>query len=184
MTEDSPSGERSNNLHAPWRLEYIRLLAGDQKGCFICRALEQTEREEDNLLLWRSAHCVVVMNMFPYTGGHLLVAPRKHVGELAGIPTEALCEMMELTADCTSLLQATIQAEGFNIGMNIGRCAGAGLPDHAHLHIVPRWSGDTNFMSVLGDVRVIPQSMRELRRDLLAKARQLGLPRCLRPACP
>jgi len=116
------------------------------------------------------------MNKFPYTAGHLLVAPAEHVGDLPALATEVLAEIMELARDCTVLLAETIGAEGFNVGINVGRCAGAGLPGHLHLHIVPRWRADTNFMAVLGDVRVIPESLTRLRRKLLEKADELKLP--------
>jgi ATP adenylyltransferase len=165
------------NLHAPWRAEYIRLLGGKQKGCFLCRSRNQGLRGRDNLVLWRSGRCLVVLNRFPYTGGHLLVAPLRHIGSLKRLPPEVMGEMMELARDAAEVLARALKAEGFNIGLNLGRCAGAGLPGHLHLHVVPRWSGDTNFMATLGDVRVIPQSLFQLRRQLLRAAAELNLPR-------
>jgi len=174
--EPSHNAERKINIHAPWRIEYIRTLDDRQDGCFLCRARDETDREEDNLLLWRTGKCLVVMNKFPYTGGHLLIAPSEHVGSMDHLDGEVMRELMELTRDCLKLLSRTIRAGGFNIGINIGRCAGAGLPDHLHLHVVPRWSGDTNFMAVLGDVRIIPQSLKDLRQQLLRAGQELKLP--------
>ncbi len=178
MGDTFHDAERKINIHAPWRMEYIRMLGGDDQGCFLCRARDETARDEENLLLWRTGRCLVVMNRFPYTGGHLLIAPVEHVDSLEQLPGEAMREIMELVRDATGLLAHAIRAEGFNVGLNIGRCAGAGLPGHVHVHVVPRWSGDTNFMAVLGDVRVIPQALRDLRAELLSASEELGLPRC------
>ena len=177
MGDTFHDAERKINIHAPWRMEYIRML-GDDQGCFLCRARDETARDEENLLLWRTGRCLVVMNRFPYTGGHLLIAPVEHVDSLEQLPGEAMREIMELVRDATGLLAHAIRAEGFNVGLNIGRCAGAGLPGHVHVHVVPRWSGDTNFMAVLGDVRVIPQALSDLRAELLSASEELGLPSC------
>ena len=176
MSQPSRDADRKTNIHAPWRMEYVEMLGDEQEGCFLCRARDETDRDEENLLLWRTGNCLAVLNRFPYTGGHLLIAPAEHLGSLGDLPGEVMREMMELSRDAARLLSHTIKAEGFNIGINIGRCAGAGLPDHLHLHVVPRWSGDTNFMSVLGDVRVIPQFLAELRRKLLQAGGKLKLP--------
>ncbi|HET6427351.1 MAG TPA: HIT domain-containing protein [Phycisphaerae bacterium] len=175
MSDESHNADRKRNIHAPWRIEYIESLGNDD-GCFLCNARQQEGKDEENLLLWRTDRCIVVMNKFPYTAGHLLVAPAAHVGNLADLAGDVLVEIMELTRDGTVLLTETIGAEGFNVGMNVGRCAGAGLPGHLHLHVVPRWQADTNFMAVLGDVRVIPESLSRLRRKLLAKAEELKIP--------
>ena len=177
MSGNFNDAARKINIHAPWRMGYIRMLGGEDQGCFLCRARDETDRDEENLLLWRAGRCLVVLNRFPYTGGHLLIAPLEHVGSLEQLPGEAMREMMELVRDATALLTHAIRAEGFNVGLNIGRCAGAGLPGHVHVHVVPRWSGDTNFMAVLGDIRVIPQALRELRSELLSASEELGLPR-------
>jgi ATP adenylyltransferase len=170
----------SCNIHAPWRQQYIQDLANHTGGCFLCRAYEQADRDEETLVVFRTARCIVVMNRFPYTGGHLLIAPARHVGTLVDLDCPTLTEIMTLTRDCQTLLSHVLHPEGFNVGMNIGRCAGAGLPDHIHLHVVPRWNGDTNFMSVLGGVRVIPQDLADLRRQLLAAATALKLPEACR----
>ena len=177
MTQDGDSLKRNRNIWAPWRMEYIATLADHDDGCFLCRDRDDPEADEANLVLWRGRRCFVVMNRFPYTGGHTLIAPLDHVGELGDLDDEVLHEMMELTRDVQQVLARVVHAHGFNIGINLGRCAGAGLPGHLHVHIVPRWSGDTNFMSVFGDVRMIPQALETLYAQLRAAGAELGLPK-------
>jgi len=176
MSGPTDSPEWNTNLHAPWRIPYIRSLAGRQKGCFLCRARDDTDADEANFVLWRTDRCLVIMNRFPYTGGHLLIAPADHVATLDDLSPGVRLEMMDLANDCVKVLADAVGAEGFNVGLNLGRCAGAGLPDHIHLHVVPRWSGDTNFLAALGDIRVVHQAMGELRRELLEAGERLGLP--------
>jgi ATP adenylyltransferase len=158
-------------------MEYIQSLAGDDDGCFLCNYRDAPGRDSENLLLWRGRECFAVMNRFPYTGGHMLVAPLGHVANLADLTGSAMCEMMEMVRDLQIVLTQSIGAHGFNVGMNIGRCSGAGLPGHLHLHVVPRWNGDTNFMSVLGDIRVIPQALSDLYGQLQAVSSELQLPK-------
>ncbi|MBI2804332.1 MAG: HIT domain-containing protein [Planctomycetes bacterium] len=152
-----------DRLWAPWRLSYV---AGarptDEKdSCFLCRGLaDQNDRE--NLLVWRGSHSVVVLNRFPYNNGHLLIAPNAHKAELHDLSVEESTEMQQVMAKLIGLLRGMMKPDGFNIGMNLGRAAGAGLPGHLHWHVVPRWSGDTNFMAVCADTRVIVQSLDEL----------------------
>jgi ATP adenylyltransferase len=175
-----PSPEWKTNLFAPWRIQYVRTLGPEQgDGCFLCQARDQRGQEEQNLLLWRTPRCLAVLNRFPYTGGHMLISPLAHVDCLEEMDAPTLTELMELTRDALATLRAAIKPEGFNVGFNIGRCAGAGLPGHIHLHVVPRWNGDTNFMPVLSDVHVIPQGLLELRRQVVQEAAQLKLPRVL-----
>jgi len=176
MPDTHHDGERNVNLHAPWRIEYIRQLAEPDEGCFLCRARDAADRDAENLLLWRAAGCLTVMNRFPYTAGHLLIAPNDHIGRLADLSGDVLGAMMHLARDAVAVLEHVVGAEGFNVGINLGHCAGAGLPGHVHLHVVPRWRGDTNFMGVLDDVRVIPQCLTDLRQALLAAAARLNLP--------
>ncbi len=166
---------QQRNLWAPWRMEYIDGLRDDDQGCFICHALANPADDEANHVLWRDARTIVLLNRFPYSSGHALVAPVAHLGEPEELADDVLLDLMRRTRDIKRVLQAALRAEGFNIGLNLGRCAGAGLPGHLHLHVVPRWSGDVNFMAVLGDVKVIPQSLAKLRGLLLDQARQLGL---------
>jgi len=124
MSDPEHDADRKVNIHAPWRIEYIRTLAKEDEGCFVCDAGRERDRDAENLLLWRTADCLVMMNKYPYTAGHLLIAPLEHVGEMTGLSPAVLQEMMELTRDCTELLKRTIRAQGFNVGFNIGRCAG------------------------------------------------------------
>jgi ATP adenylyltransferase len=157
-------------------MEYIDGLGLDEAdGCFLCRALENPQDDEKNSVLWRSQHTLVLLNRFPYSNGHVLIAPAAHVAELEDLPDEVLLELLRRTRDVKRVLQAALRAQGFNIGINLGRCAGAGLLGHLHLHLVPRWNGDTNFMAVLGDVKVIPQSLIAVRRLFLSKAQEFGL---------
>jgi len=177
MGEGSASTERNRNIWAPWRVEYIDALAEGADDCFLCRCRDEKDNDEKNLLLWRGRRSFAILNRFPYTGGHSMVAPLEHVAELAELDGETMREMMELLRDLQRVLARTIRAEGFNIGMNIGRCAGAGLPGHLHVHIVPRWRGDTNFMPVFGKVHVIPTSLELLYAQLREASEELKLPR-------
>lgn len=175
-----------NNLWAPWRYEYLKSFseqeeAGEeaqwQKTCFLCHHWANPEQDKENLVLWRTEGCMLLFNRFPYTGGHLLIAPKEHVPSLEEMDDGTLLDMMHLCRDAQRLLSEVIHPHGFNIGININRCAGAGLPDHVHLHIVPRWDGDTNFMSTVGNARVISQSLEELYALLQETSEKLGLPK-------
>jgi len=160
-------------LWAPWRLDYIRT-TGDDEGCFLCRYRDEgAEADAENLVVARGEHTLCVLNRFPYNNGHLLVAPREHLGGLQEFGDDVLLECLQEIRRWTGLLTHAISPDGFNIGLNLGRVAGAGLPGHLHWHIVPRWNGDTNFMPVIADVNVIPQSLESLYR-LLADVRVPG----------
>jgi ATP adenylyltransferase len=177
MADESPGAERNRNIWAPWRMKYIDALnEGAQGGCFLCRNRDE-QADEKNFVLWRGVRCFAVLNVFPYTGGHSMVAPLEHVADLADLDAACMTEMMEHVRDLQKVLARVTHAEGFNIGINVGRCAGAGLPGHLHVHIVPRWPGDTNFMSVFGDVRVIPAALEELYRQIRRAAVELKLPK-------
>lgn len=175
-SQGNPERERNVNIWAPWRIEYIESLATDH-GCFLCDIRDNPSDDERNLVIWRGRRAVTVMNRFPYTGGHCLIAPQDHLPDLEGTDPETILEMMAMVRDIQQTLAEAIFAQGFNVGMNVGRCAGAGLPGHLHIHVVPRWAGDTNFMSVFGDVRVIPDALSNLRGKILAAAGKLGLPK-------
>lgn len=152
-------------LWAPWRIQYIR---GEKNNeCFLCRIFAE-ENDRDNLLLFRGRTCAVVMNRYPYNSGHLMVAPYRHIAELDSLTPEENKETAELTALSVTVLREAMTPQGFNVGINLGEAAGAGLKDHLHQHIVPRWSGDTNFMPVLGGPRVIPDAIKATY-DLLSK---------------
>ncbi|HUT02114.1 MAG TPA: HIT domain-containing protein [Phycisphaerae bacterium] len=176
MDEEQTSPEWKTNLWAPWRMEYIESLGGEQEGCFLCDLRDNPDGDEENLLLWRGRRSLTVLNRFPYTGGHSLIAPLAHVAGLADLDDATILEMMGAVRDVQRALSHALRAQGFNIGINVGRCAGAGLPGHLHIHVVPRWSGDTNFIAVFGDVRVIPESLRKLRERIRRAGEELGLP--------
>jgi ATP adenylyltransferase len=146
------------SIWAPWRIEYI--LSDKEGGCFLCKMFGETN-DRDNLILKRGPTCAVVMNRYPYTGGHLMVTPYRHLKELKEMTAEEKLEMTDLTIEALDILQAELHPDGLNLGYNLGAAAGAGLKDHIHQHIVPRWIGDTNFMPVIGDTRVIPQALLE-----------------------
>lgn len=156
------------SIHAPWRIGYIRSLVKSDGACFLCEAVaaQNAEQQRDRLVLWTSAHSVVVINRYPYTNGHLLVAPRVHKAELDDLTAEELADLEMQTVAAVRLLKKAMSPQGFNIGINIGRCAGAGLPGHVHQHVVPRWGGDTNFMHVVGEVQVVPQAISGLWTEL------------------
>jgi len=148
-------------LWAPWRLSYAKnpKPAGDE--CFLCRGLaESTDRE--NLIVHRTAHSAVVLNRFPYNNGHLLISPLRHIARLDDLDDAELLDLQRTLIRMQTAIEATMKPDGFNIGLNLGRVAGAGLPGHLHWHIVPRWTGDTNFMPVLTDAKVIVQSLDSL----------------------
>ncbi|RKY12458.1 MAG: HIT family hydrolase [Planctomycetota bacterium] len=142
-------------------MEYIEALS-EAEGCFICNYIAEPERDKSNFVLWRTSKSVVVFNRFPYNNGHLLIAPMRHIERLDEATDEELLELVKLCRDCQTALGAAISPHGFNVGMNFGRRAGAGLPGHMHIHVVPRWDGDTSFMHVCSGTDVISQSMTEL----------------------
>lgn len=151
-------------LWAPWRMDYI--LAAKQKDCFLCEMI-QSDRDRDNLLLQRRQHSLVVMNRYPYNNGHCMVAPYRHVAELHELNDAERLELMQATSVCVATLKQVMRCDGANVGINLGEAAGAGLREHLHIHIVPRWEGDTNFMPVLAATKVMPQALFELYDQLL-----------------
>lgn len=163
------------NLWAPWRIQYIRELSREG-GCFLCDIQKEPEKADENLIVWRTDLGVVVLNRYPYNNGHLLVAPLRHIADVTDATDEELLHLFKLVREARKALALTVHPHGFNIGANLGRCAGAGLPGHFHIHIVPRWEGDTNFMSVCSDTDVISQSMTELLGMLRAASTEHGLP--------
>lgn len=145
-----------DRMWAPWRTVYI---GKDHGGtCIFCDKLN-SDQDAENYLLYRGDRAFVLMNLYPYNNGHLMIAPKRHVGDLADLDRDELLELGLLTQRMTSLLRSAFNPEGFNIGVNLGKIAGAGVPGHLHIHIVPRWGGDTNFMPVVGDVRVISEGL-------------------------
>jgi len=156
--------ETSRPLWAPWRIEYIRGPKPD--GCFFCDKAATPEADAENHVVARGKRCFVLLNDFPYNSGHLMVAPFRHVADLADLDVEERAELFELMIRAEEVLRRVMNPEGFNIGFNIGAAAGAGVRDHVHGHIVPRWVGDTNFMPVIGDTRVVPESLEATARLL------------------
>lgn len=153
-----------DRIWAPWRGEYIRTLP-EMKGCFLCAAAEGGD-DRASLVLARRREVFVIVNKYPFVNGHLMVAPYAHGGDPAGLSDAVSAEMMTTARDLCAVLKESMRAEGFNMGLNAGRAGGAGLPDHLHLHVIPRWPGDTNFMPVLADTRVISQSLDALWEHL------------------
>jgi ATP adenylyltransferase len=153
----------TKQLWAPWRLEYIQS-ADEQEGCVFCLAEEGGE--EQGLVVRRSDLAFALLNKFPYASGHLMIAPRRHVGELGELADAEALEIHRLAQQAIGALREVYGPEGFNLGWNLGRAAGAGVVDHVHLHVVPRWVGDTNFMPVLADVKVLPEHLVETRQKL------------------
>jgi ATP adenylyltransferase len=150
-------------LWAPWRLEYIKS-ADEEPGCIFCRAAEGGD--EEGLVVKRGELAFVLLNRFPYASGHLMIAPYRHEGEFGELASEEALEIHRLASAGLAALAETMRPEGFNLGWNLGRVAGAGVVDHVHLHVVPRWAGDTNFMPVLADVKVLPETLADARRNL------------------
>lgn len=150
-------------LWAPWRLEYIQ---GERpEGCIFCQAASGTE-DQQRLVVARGAHCFVMMNLYPYNTGHVMVAPYRHRSRLEDLDEDELMDLMRFSDYSVRVQQRVFRAEGFNVGMNLGRAAGAGIDDHLHIHVVPRWVGDTNYMPVIGDVKVIPEHLAATRQRL------------------
>ena len=150
-------------LWAPWRMEYI--LQARLPGCFLCEAVH-SNNDEENLVLERGNSAFLIMNRYPYNNGHLMVAPYQHADTLEALPHETLAEIMRMCSGACAMLRKALKPHGFNVGLNIGGAAGAGLKEHLHMHILPRWDGDTNFMPTLAQTKVIPQALGELWRQL------------------
>jgi len=153
------------HLWTPWRMEYIRAAKGEPEGCIFCE-LPRLGDDAEARILAREGRAFAVLNAFPYNPGHLMVAPFRHVGELEEVTTEELADVDRLLQRAVVALKQEMEPHGFNLGMNLGRVAGAGIPDHVHWHVVPRWSGDTNFMPVIGETKVVPELLEETYRRL------------------
>ena len=164
-----------NNLWAPWRIKYIKGLT-EKHECFLCHNVNNPAQDCENLVLWRTKSAFVLFNRFPYNNGHLMVAPNKHIPDFEGLDENELLEITKLIVVCQKALKLAVNPHGFNVGMNFGRCAGAGVPGHLHVHIVPRWDGDTNFMEVCSNTDVISQGMRELYDQLKEIGEKHNLP--------
>ncbi len=148
-------------IWAPWRIKYIQ--KKKEKGCIFCNHLK---KKKSSLLVYTTPLSLVVLNLFPYNNGHLLIAPKKHTDSLEKLTEEELMDLMKVVKKMIKVLKKILKPDGFNIGINIGKEAGAGVEEHLHIHIVPRWRGDTNFMPICFDTKIIPQSLKELARKL------------------
>lgn len=155
-------------LHAPWRIEYILAPkpAGGEEPLFV--RIAQSQDDEANYVLVRERTCFAVLNAYPYNGGHLMVVPYKQTPDLNGLSDTELTDLMKLTRRCMNALRKVMRPDGFNVGINLGKVAGAGVAEHLHIHVVPRWSGDTNFMPVIGQTSVVPQALIEIAARLRA----------------
>lgn len=153
-----------HRLWAPWRSQYVRREEREE-GCIFCKKPGEN-RDEENYILLRGETSFVMLNTFPYNNGHLMIAPYRHLSSLEEMNSEESIEMMELLRRMVKLLRKALQPEGFNIGMNLGKAGGAGVVDHVHLHIVPRWIGDYNFMPLLSETKVIPEALEQTYREL------------------
>jgi ATP adenylyltransferase len=152
------------HLWAPWRMEYI---GGEQRpGCLFCRVIEHPDDLDADLVVWRPKDAIVIMNKFPYNPGHTIVAPKAHVRGLENLDDDQTTHLMRAVRRTIDVLRRTLAPDGFNVGANIGRAAGAGIPDHVHVHVVPRWDGDTNFMAVIDDVKVVPEALTQTAAKL------------------
>jgi len=157
-------------IWAPWRLAYVKDASKDsEQECIFCSKPADEAADEANLILHRGELCFVILNKFPYTNGHLMVAPYAHIASLPEVPADTVAEMMALAQRAMTVLESVYSPHGYNVGFNQGRVAGAGVEHHIHMHVVPRWGGDTNFMPVLADTRVMPQTL-EQSFEALAEA--------------
>lgn len=151
----------NSRIWAPWRLAYVKDAAKDnEEQCIFC-AKPAADDDEASLIVHRGERCFVILNLYPYTNGHLMVAPYEHTGRIQDLPAETVAEAMALAQRAMSRLEEVYEPHGFNVGFNQGRVAGAGVEHHIHMHVVPRWGGDTNFMPVIADTRVMPQTLEE-----------------------
>ena len=146
-------------IWSPWRYDYLASGGEKPPGCIFCVGSGQPERDAERLIVFRGAHNFIILNLFPYTSGHLMIAPYEHRDTIIGTNPEQVGEMMELAKRAVSILQKLYEPDGFNLGMNLGAAAGAGIREHYHLHVVPRWIGDANFMTVTGETRVLPEDL-------------------------
>lgn len=156
-------------LHAPWRIEYIlapRPPASEPSGASLFTRIAQDSDDEAHNVITRRRTCFAMLNNYPYNGGHLMVIPYKQVADFDALTDEEMLDLMKLMRQCLAALRKVMKPDGFNIGVNLGKCAGAGIAGHLHLHVVPRWNGDTNFMPVLAQTAVVPQALRDLAAQL------------------
>lgn len=161
MSEEQTGQSGFEKLWAPWRMKYIDGIdTGEEVGCIFCD-LPDTDADAERFILHRGKNCFIMMNLFPYNNGHLMIIPYLHTASLDDLSADTRLELMDLTALVVRVMKGIMRPDGCNIGMNLGRSAGAGIADHLHLHVVPRWNGDTNFMPVVGGTKVISESLED-----------------------
>jgi ATP adenylyltransferase len=160
-----------DSLHAPWRIEYILSPKPELKDGLFAR-IAQSSEDEENLVIVRDRTCFALLNRYPYNGGHLMVVPYKEAPDLDGRTDEELADLWKLVRRCTNALTAVMKPDGFNVGINLGKVAGAGIAEHLHIHVVPRWNGDTNFMPVIAHTGVVPDALKEIAAKLRAELAQ------------
>ena len=153
-------------LHAPWRIEYILSPKEKGDGESIFAKIARSNEDEKNLVIARDKSCYALLNSYPYTGGHLMVVPYRQVPDFDGLTEEEMTDLLVLLRKCQAALRQVMKPDGFNIGVNLGKVAGAGILEHLHIHVVPRWNGDTNFMPVIANTTVVPQALSELAGQL------------------
>jgi ATP adenylyltransferase len=157
-----------DTLHAPWRIDYILSPKDNRPSGSVFARIAQSSDDEANYVLARGKSCFAVLNSFPYTGGHLMVVPYKQVPDFFGLADDELLELMQLLRRCQAALKQVMRPDGFNVGVNLGKVAGAGIEEHLHIHLVPRWNGDTNFMPVIANATVLPEALRDVAAKLRA----------------
>lgn len=163
------SVSRMEHLHAPWRIEYILAPKTEPGNQSIFAEIANSSDDEKNYVLIRDKSCFALLNSYPYTGGHLMIVPYRQVPDFDGLTDGELADLLRLTRRCQQALKEVMKPQGFNIGVNLGKVAGAGIVEHLHIHVVPRWNGDTNFMPVLAGTSVLPEAL----RDIAAKLRKV-----------
>lgn len=160
-----------DTLHAPWRIEYILSPKPELKDGLFAR-IAQSSDDVENLVVVRERSCFALLNRYPYVGGHLMAVPYKETADLNGLTDDELSDLWKLVRRCANVLTAVMKPDGFNIGINLGKIAGAGIAEHLHIHIVPRWNGDTNFMPVIANTTVLPEALKEIAAKLRAEFAQ------------
>ncbi len=162
----------SERLWAPWRMQYVSTANQPSEGCIFCNKPAEAN-DAENLIVARSELCYAILNLYPYTSGHLMVVPYRHTSDFTRLSAEESLDLFQLAQQCVSALERTYRPDGFNIGFNLGRSAGAGIEEHLHMHIVPRWYGDTNFMTTIGEVRVLPESLEQTYQRLASALQEV-----------
>ncbi len=163
---------KMDKLWAPWRLPYVTKVVKENKGCVFCRILKE-KKDTKNFIFIRSKYSFSVLNIYPYNNGHVLIVPKRHVADLSQLKKDEREDLLDLLEQAQSRLGKVLHPDGYNVGMNLGRVAGAGFPGHLHIHVVPRWRGDVNFMATIGETKVISQALKSLYKNLLTQTSRM-----------